>query len=70
MNCESFIELTVVEKAELLGKLIIATQTDPDAFRAANRIVNRCKKKGVYDRVDVNLDNVHMEMKDIDSKIE
>lgn len=49
MNNSAFIELTPLEKAEFIGKLVIAAQND--FFGECSDIINKAQQQGLFERV-------------------
>lgn len=62
-----YIDLTVIEKAEFIGKLIIAAQSD--YFSECSEIINHAENTGLYDKIKLSTES-HPEILDLDNPIE
>lgn len=51
MLCDSFQELTVIEKRDLIGSLAHAVMNDDECFELGCKLLNHAQKKGILDNV-------------------
>jgi hypothetical protein len=51
MICEIYDQLTPFEKAEFLGSLCHAAQSDESLFKMASELIDLGKRKGLFDKV-------------------
>lgn len=54
MNCNSWQNLSVKEKVDMVGELVHAIQNDEAAFIAAVAVISNCKWRWVFDGVVIN----------------
>ncbi len=62
----TYASLTIVEKYEFIGKLVIAAQNG--FFGECTEIVNRAQSEGLYERIKVVSEN-NQQIKDLDNPI-
>jgi hypothetical protein len=53
MNCKSYIELTSIERAELVQRLAHLVQTDETMFKALSSIVRQAENNGLLNGLTV-----------------
>lgn len=64
----NYYELTLLEKREFLGSLIIAAETD--FFSECCEIVNKAQEKGLFNKTKPLTSDKCSQIKDLDSPIE
>lgn len=70
MNNSLYQQLSLEEETKYLGRLIIAVQKSPHAFKIGKLIINAAEEAGIYDRVDVATETDHAALLDLENKIE
>lgn len=53
MMCESYNQLTIIEKRELIGKLLHLIQTDENAYLIADNLIQKAHSDGSFDRIKI-----------------
>jgi hypothetical protein len=54
MNCNEFLELSPLEKSNLIGSVVHCLQSDAELFKMAIELAQRGKEKGLFEKVKIN----------------
>lgn len=53
MNCDKYMALSIHERNLLTGETIHILQNDDECFQAICKLINKAKKKGVFEGVTI-----------------
>lgn len=53
MNCKKYMELSPVERIELIGKIVHAIQSDDKLFAEGQKILRRAETLGIFEGVTI-----------------